>query len=257
MLKRHGIVKQVRLERLICLEHQRVVPPSMLEAHIHSHKSHKRYPKAAVLHAICEELGVKSDPPMPDVPTDRPKWYQGLDTAENGVQCRLCQRGYRDMDSLRSHWTDKHKSEGPCRARDMTFTAMQHFARAGNAATQWFPVSLTDRRLTNPDLGRLLKDVEKVRASKAKVAAKDLDPRLIEPWLLFTSWHLLFDGYDNVELVKLIDLPDASPKRSRKDWNNLSQLQTGVDKAMAAAERLIKATHEIARCKLNTPEGSG
>ena len=86
----------------------------------------------------------------------------------------------------------------------------------------------------------------------AGISVKDLDARLVEPWLHFTRWHIVLDAVDNAEVIELVALPDDSP--SREDKQNFEQLKAHCQSMLRRAEDKLKTTHEIALCRLNTSE---
>ncbi|VDC02754.1 unnamed protein product [Peniophora sp. CBMAI 1063] len=257
ILERYGIAKQVRLDRLICLKDQRIVPPTMLHSHIKSHKSHKHYASEKLLKAICAKLEINEDPPIPPSPVDVPKEFAGFETCEWGCVCpeENCGQGAVNEGAMKTHYNQYHKNKR-FNKKKLTHSALQRFIRTGPGHTPWFAVHRRTRIPSDVNLVRLMKDAANSRKRKVTLPAKDLDLRLIEPWLLFTKWHLLFDGYDSLEVMQTIALPDESSKRAKEDWENYSQLKEHVLQLLTKATKKIQGTHEKALCCLNTAEAA-
>ena len=235
-----------RLQRLICLSCNHVIPTHLVLSHLkgtHQHST-RSLPTQERIDQILASLHTTILPGFPPFPgqDSTVEEYSGLKTV-TGLLCHSCKHGCTTKASLRTHY-HKHHPAIPLPDNPIMIL-MQHFSEMPENKS-YFSVSPARTISKNPKVAAHIKQAREAYNSLGlRVPAEERDVRGVDPWLQTNRWHIHLDGYNCKVLSKVLDLPAA-----QEDFDNL---QEAITHTFSDSKEIILGTSELIRCKLNTP----
>ncbi|KZT18427.1 hypothetical protein NEOLEDRAFT_1152627 [Neolentinus lepideus HHB14362 ss-1] len=212
-----------------------------IPGHIHAnHAALAKYLDEDMLLDVLDELEVEQS--LPRI-TDGlvVQEIQGL-KVHDGFLCNQCSKIRLNRKSMLQHYSDIHPDLPP----PLQFTACkaQRLTTGAGSSSIYCKV---EKPISSPDTPweQMITTAQMEMAGTEVAEDRDINARMVSPWLLTTRWHEHVQGYNISELCHLISTP-------RKDeYPDLPHLVLAY---MERATNLINHTDELVLQVLNTPD---
>lgn len=246
VLDRYGIVKHRVLNCYLCVKHEMIVPITDIIKHVSDHARIVPVPTLDTWKRWALALGIDTTRAYPAYPAQEVPAYEGLAAPVEGRVCTCCLKGYKDWHSLNTHAGSFHRDDLNRPTNDTApYSLLQRYT-PHPACHSYFRVFRPSTRSREPEIAAYVKKSFEDLKLKPEITPEDLDIRHEDPWNQWTGWYELTHGRDYRKLASIVELPNPSEK--------YGQLRFALEKLFKHAESLMAQTHEMALCKLKTPE---